>query len=71
MYDDEYEGNVYDNNDADRDESGDESDGKEEMVLNPTSVRERIDESLEMLSNLKTRKDRSLSRSDIISTLSR
>jgi hypothetical protein len=41
---------------------------KETMVVNPTSIRERIDEALENLANLSAAKR---SRADIISDLAR
>jgi len=39
--------------------------------LNPRSVRERIDETLEMLSDLKSRTNMTISRSDLMETLSK
>ena len=42
-----------------------------EQLMNPKSVRERIDEALETLANFKTRKNTSLSRSDLLSLLSK
>jgi len=67
-YDDE--GNDNDNNNDDDEDDEDEYDeNKESMVLNPTSVRDRIDDCLESLANFKTRKNKSISRSEIISNL--
>jgi hypothetical protein len=40
-------------------------------LANPKSVRERIDEALEVLANFKSRKDVSMSRSDLIATLAK
>ena len=54
--DDEYDDDEYDEN-------------KESMILNPTSVRDRIDDCLETLANFKTRKNKSISRSEIIQNL--
>jgi ribosomal RNA methyltransferase Nop2 len=50
------------------DEEG--SSKKETMVMNPTSVRERIDYALEILSDFKSREDKTQSRVDIIAALS-
>jgi 25S rRNA (cytosine2870-C5)-methyltransferase len=55
-------------NDGDDDEEDNE---KETMVMNPTSVRERIDYALEILSDFKSREDKSQSRVDIIAALSK
>ena len=56
----------------DNDEDGDEEDSKKEtMVMNPTSVRERIDYALEILADFKSREDKSQSRVDIIAALSK
>jgi len=41
------------------------------QTLNPKSVRERIDETLEVLSHFKTRNDINISRVDLLSTLKR
>ena len=57
-----------DENDDDDDE---EDTGKETMVMNPTSVRERIDYALEILADFKSREDKSQSRVDIIVALSK
>ena len=49
-------------------------DGEERMVIdeNPTSVRDRIDQNLEVLANLKGRRAESThSRSDLIATLTK
>lgn len=40
-------------------------------TLHPKSIRERIDETLEILSNLKARKNIKLSRAQLIETLTR
>ena len=54
------------------DEDDDEEDSKKEtMVMNPTSVRERIDYALEILADFKSREDKSQSRVDIIAALSK
>ena len=69
---DEYEG--IEHPDDDNDGSGDgsnESDDEEHMVIDPTSVRERIDKTLETLANWRSRKDLSASRSDLISSLAK
>ena len=55
-------------NDGEDDEEDNE---KETMVMNPTSVRERIDYALEILSDFKSREDKSQSRVDIIAALSK
>ena len=55
-------------NDGDEDE---EDSKKETMVMNPTSVRERIDYALEILSDFKSREDKTQSRVDIIAALSK
>jgi 25S rRNA (cytosine2870-C5)-methyltransferase len=55
-------------NDGDDDEEDNE---KETMVMNPTSVRERIDYALEILSDFKSREDKTQSRVDIIAALSK
>jgi ribosomal RNA methyltransferase Nop2 len=56
------------NDSDDDDEEG--SSKKETMVMNPTSVRERIDYALEILSDFKSREDKTQSRVDIIAALS-
>lgn len=71
----EYEG-FEQSGDVDVDGSDFENDsnesGEERMVINPTSVRERIDQTLEVLANLKGRKaDSSNSRSDLVASLAR
>lgn len=50
---------------------GDESNGGERMVVNPTYVRERIDHALSILSDFKSRVNKSKSRSEILEELSR
>ena len=56
----------------DNDEDDDDEDSKKEtMVMNPTSVRERIDYALEILADFKSREDKSQSRVDIIAALSK
>mmetsp|Transcript_10461 Transcript_10461/g.15936 ORF Transcript_10461/g.15936 Transcript_10461/m.15936 type:complete len:548 (+) Transcript_10461:75-1718(+) len=54
-------------------ESGDEDNEREEetMVLNPVSVRQRIDSALEILGDFSNRPDKSVSRKDILEGLSR
>lgn len=42
-----------------------------EQGADPTTIRERIDNALEVLANLKSRKDKTKSRTDIIQALSR
>ena len=60
---DEYDGNV---------ENLDQYKGDATMaVLNPKSVKERIDETLEILANLKSRTDVRLSRKELLSTLAK
>lgn len=60
-------------NENDSDDDDDEEGGskKETMVMNPTSVRERIDYALEILSDFKSREDKTQSRVDIIAALSK
>ena len=53
------------------DDDDDEDSKKETMVMNPTSVRERIDYALEILADFKSREDKSQSRVDIIAALSK
>lgn len=69
-----------DDNDVEEDEGSqgqgeededEEDDMKERLVLNPTSVKERIDKSLAILSDFKSRPNKSQSRVEVLSTLSR
>ena len=70
-YDDEEEGGEGGEMEDQDSDAEDGLGGERLMVLNPTSVRERIDESLHTLANLKTRRDKSKSRGDIIADLSK
>lgn len=55
-----------------KDEDNDDNEPeKEEMVFNPTSVRERIDEKLAILSDFKAKKPANVSRSDVMAGLSK
>jgi 25S rRNA (cytosine2870-C5)-methyltransferase len=58
-------------NEDDDDGDDEEDTGKETMVMNPTSVRERIDYALEILADFKSREDKTQSRVDIITALSK
>ena len=58
-------------NEDDDDGEDEEDTGKETMVMNPTSVRERIDYALEILADFKSREDKTQSRVDIITALSK
>lgn len=58
-------------NEDDDDGEDEEDSGKETMVMNPTSVRERIDYALEILADFKSREDKTQSRVDIITALSK
>ncbi len=48
-----------------------ENEEKEEILLNPTNVKDRIDSILEQLSNLKQVHNRTISRADLVSKLSK
>ena len=63
---DEYGDGSNEGEDEDEEETGERV-----APANPNSVRERIDEALQALANLKTRKDKSKSRGDILAELSR
>jgi hypothetical protein len=64
--------NAMENNEEDDQVAADQYRGDSTIsTLNPKSVRERIDETLEVLSNLKARKNIKLSRSQLLETLSR
>lgn len=44
---------------------------EERLAVDPTTIRERIDGALEVLNNLKSRRDKTISRSEIIAALSK
>lgn len=74
----EYEGFDADNRSVEDDDGSEDyeeyenGENGEHMVINPTSVRERIDQTLEVLANLRNRKaESSESRSDLIASLAR
>jgi ribosomal RNA methyltransferase Nop2 len=77
--DEDNDGDDDDDDDDDEEEEGDAEDATDEefgvatmdQVADPTSIRERIDNALETLSDFKSRKNKSKSRSEIIQGLSK
>ena len=67
----EEEGSQGQGEEEDEDEDEDEDEAKERLVLNPTSVKERIDKSLAILSDFKSRPNKAQSRVEVLATLSR